>query len=108
MCQYFAKIVGVQLRIRQMTKQLCMHCYVSGKVQGVWFRASAKGEAEKLTLTGWARNLADGRVEVFACGDENQLELFYAWLQEGPPHAKVSNCSREDLAWVEYVGFSTY
>lgn len=89
-----------------MATQLCMRCYISGKVQGVWFRASAKQEADKLTITGWAQNLEDGRVEVLACGDEEQLELFYRWLQQGPQHARVSECSREDLGWQEYRGFS--
>ncbi|CDZ77388.1 Acylphosphatase [Legionella massiliensis] len=89
-----------------MTQRLCMRCYVSGKVQGVWFRASAKQKAEQLALSGWARNLADGRVEVFACGEKDQLELFYTWLQHGPQHAIVSECSREELAWKEVSGFA--
>lgn len=88
-----------------MARQSCMHCYVSGRVQGVWFRASAKEQAEQLELDGWTRNLADGRVEVFACGDQEQLELFYAWLQQGPQHAIVSECRREDLPWEEVSGF---
>ncbi|WED44178.1 acylphosphatase [Legionella cardiaca] len=90
-----------------MTKQLCMHCYISGKVQGVWFRASTKEQADKLGVTGWARNLIDGRVEVFACGDEEQLEKFALWLKEGPPLADVTNYTQEDLAWKKYVGFDT-
>lgn len=90
-----------------MAKQLCMRCYISGKVQGVWFRASAKQQAEILELSGWARNLADGRVEVFACGEESQLELFYAWLQVGPEYAIVTDYNREDLPWEEYQGFHT-
>jgi acylphosphatase len=88
-----------------MTKHLSMRCYVSGTVQGVWFRASAKDEADKLEISGWARNLTDGRVEVFACGTENQLELFYSWLKHGPQLAKVNECTREHLPWEEYTGF---
>lgn len=83
-----------------MMEQFAMHCYVSGKVQGVWFRASTKNEADRLGLKGWVRNLSDGRVEVFACGNENQLELFYAWLQQGP-----RECTREDLPWEDRQGF---
>ena len=88
-----------------MAKQLCMHCYISGKVQGVWFRASTKRQAEALEITGWVRNLMDGRVEVFACGNEIQLNIFYSWLQHGPQHALVTEYSREDITWEEYVAF---
>ncbi|KTD16112.1 acylphosphatase [Legionella jordanis] len=85
----------------------CMRCYISGKVQGVWFRASAQDEALKLGITGWARNLPDGRVEILACGDQQHLEQFEAWLKKGPPRAEVTNYSRESLAWQEYHGFET-
>ena len=92
-----------------MTNQsCCIHCYVSGKVQGVWYRASAKIEAERLGLTGWAKNLDDGRVEVFACGTIANLDLFYKWLNQGPPLAAVIDCSREELPWQECYGFDTY
>jgi acylphosphatase len=91
-----------------MNNQLCMHCYVAGKVQGVWYRACAKEQADKLGIKGWARNLPDGRVEVLACGSQEQLALFYSWLQQGPQLAKVDDCSREDLSWQEYVGFKVF
>lgn len=68
----------------------CVRYFVSGRVQGVFFRASARQEALSLGLTGWARNLPDGRVEVLACGDAAQLELLREWLASGPPHARVS------------------
>ncbi|KTD39063.1 acylphosphatase [Legionella moravica] len=90
-----------------MTNQLCMRCYIAGKVQGVWFRASAKIEADKLRISGWARNLDDGRVEVFACGTYEQLEQFHIWLQSGPRLARVDRYAREDLPWEEYRGFVT-
>ncbi|WP_058474787.1 acylphosphatase [Legionella quateirensis] len=90
-----------------MTNQLCMRCYISGKVQGVWFRASAKIEADKLQISGWARNLDDGRVEVFACGTRDQLEQFHIWLQNGPRLARVDFYTRENLPWEEYRGFDT-
>ena len=70
-----------------------MRCSISGKVQGVWFRASAKEQAEQLQIRGWARNVSDGSVEVFACGTESQLELFYSWLQHGPRLARVDDHS---------------
>lgn len=91
-----------------MGKQSCMRCYVSGKVQGVWYRASTKEQAVKLGITGWARNLADGRVEVFACGEEKQLEQLFSWLKQGPEHAQVDECLRENVSWQEYDGFDTF
>jgi acylphosphatase len=91
-----------------MANQSCIRCFVSGKVQGVWYRANTKTQAEKLGLNGWVRNLSDGRVEVFACGDLELLELLFQWLQEGPELAKVKHCTREDLPWQEYEGFDTF
>ena len=69
---------------------MCMRCIVSGRVQGVWFRASTKGYAEDLELTGWVRNLADGRVEVLACGPPDRLQALRDWLKIGPELAEVS------------------
>lgn len=82
-----------------------MRCSIYGTVQGVWFRASAKEQAEKLGISGWVRNEPDGTVEVFACGNPEQLELFDAWLKHGPSLAKVTQYTREDCAWQEYKGF---
>ncbi|HHF0524794.1 TPA: acylphosphatase [Legionella anisa] len=91
-----------------MMNQACMRCYISGKVQGVWYRASAQREAKKLGITGWAQNLDDGRVQVLACGTVENLKLFYAWLQEGPQLAVVEECTYEKLNWQEYEGFDTF
>ncbi|PJE10880.1 acylphosphatase [Legionella sp.] len=91
-----------------MARRLCMRCYVSGKVQGVCYRASAKEQADNLGINGWARNLADGRVEIFACGDEEQMQLFYDWLKQGPALAKVTESRRTDLPWEDYQGFDTF
>lgn len=63
---------------------------VSGRVQGVFFRQSAAGEAQRLGIGGWVRNLADGRVEGLARGEAAVLEEFRAWLQRGPPAASVT------------------
>lgn len=91
-----------------MTTQLCMRFYVSGKVQGVWYRASSKKQAELLSIKGWARNLDDGRVEVFACGTKEQLEEFHCWLQQGPQLAQVQECTREELPWEDYERFDIF
>lgn len=91
-----------------MSNQLCMRCYVSGKVQGVWYRATAKEQADQLGIQGWAKNLANGSVEVFACGSKEQLESLYSWLKQGPQLAKVEECTREYLPWEEHDGFDTF
>lgn len=69
---------------------------VSGKVQGVWFRASTRDEALRLGLHGYASNLADGRVEVLAVGDAGAIEQLANWLRDGPPLARVDGLERRD------------
>ncbi len=73
----------------------CARFTVSGRVQGVFFRASARAEAEGLGVAGYAKNLADGSVEVFACGDARALEELQTWLQHGPPQARVTRVRRD-------------
>jgi acylphosphatase len=68
---------------------------VSGRVQGVAFRAHTRAEALGLGLSGHARNLADGRVEVLAVGDADAIERLAAWLRQGPPLARVDGLFRE-------------
>ncbi|MGB5278243.1 MAG: acylphosphatase [Gammaproteobacteria bacterium] len=69
----------------------CRHYFVSGRVQGVFYRSSTQRQARSQGLTGWVRNRSDGRVEVLACGDEQQLSIFTKWLEIGPDLAKVTN-----------------
>lgn len=85
----------------------CLHCYVSGRVQGVWYRASTQRRAQELELNGYARNLADGRVEVVACGEDARLRQLREWLWQGSTAAEVDNveCSRVDGSVPE--GFTT-
>ena len=70
---------------------VCMRYLISGRVQGVFYRASAQQQASKLALRGWVRNLTDGRVELLACGNPSALKELEKWLQIGPDYAKVSN-----------------
>ncbi|MDZ7748773.1 MAG: acylphosphatase [Halofilum sp. (in: g-proteobacteria)] len=79
----------------------CMFCLVSGRVQGVAFRASARAEARRLGVTGWARNRPDGRVEVLACGERAALERFRQWLSEGPAPARVDDVTVEQRPFDE-------
>ena len=83
---------------------------VSGKVQGVFFRASTAREASRLGIGGHAMNLPDGRVEVLAVGAKDAVEALGRWLERGPPAARVTGVERrdEDAATMAGVtGFST-
>ncbi|MDX1570597.1 MAG: acylphosphatase [Xanthomonadales bacterium] len=73
----------------------CRKFLVSGRVQGVFFRASTQKQARSLGLTGHAINLPDGRVEVLACGDAGALDQIEQWLWQGSPAASVSDVSAE-------------
>lgn len=90
-----------------MDNKIGRHWFVSGKVQGVWFRASTEEQARQLGLTGWVRNLADGRVEVLAFGDKEKIEQLHEWLKHGPKLANVSDLSHEEISWQEYEDFKT-
>lgn len=68
---------------------ICEHYFISGKVQGVFYRANTFETALALGVTGWVRNLSDGRVEVVACGDGEQLAKLRTWLSKGPSMAVV-------------------
>jgi acylphosphatase len=66
-----------------------LHCWVAGRVQGVFFRGNTQTHAYKLGLRGWVRNLPDGRVEAVFEGPAPALDRMRAWLDQGPPAAKV-------------------
>lgn len=68
---------------------------IRGRVQGVYFRASAADAAHGLGLRGWVRNLADGRVEALAQGPREALDSFVDWCRRGPPAAKVDEVLEE-------------
>jgi len=80
---------------------------VSGRVQGVFYRASTRSEAVRLRLAGYARNLDDGRVEVIASGSEDALSALERWLWQGPPSARVESVTREAIADRDLDGFDT-
>ena len=73
-----------------------LHCFVSGRVQGVSYRAYTQREAMQLGLTGWVRNCPDGRVELVAEGEEAALQQLIAWCRQGPPAAIVAEV---DTQW---------
>jgi acylphosphatase len=77
---------------------LCKRCLVSGRVQGVFYRASAQQRARELGLRGYARNLPDGRVEVLACGEAAAVEAFVGWLWTGSSASKVTAVEVAEVA----------
>jgi acylphosphatase len=85
----------------------CRRFIVSGKVQGVYFRAYTQQQAKKWHLTGHAINLPNGNVEVVACGDINALDKLQAWLKKGSPKASVDNVSVEMIDFQKHEAFTT-
>ncbi len=72
-----------------MSERVRAHGWVSGRVQGVWFRESTRRRAQELGVSGWVRNLADGRVEVDFVGSRASVEAAIEFVRTGPPHAQV-------------------
>ena len=85
----------------------CIRALVSGRVQGVFFRQSTRRQAHKLGINGHAINLADGRVEVLACGPDLQVDQLVDWLHDGPEYASVSDVEIEKLGNQSVSGFTT-
>jgi len=88
-----------------MTNQFSQSIVVKGKVQGVFFRASALVEAQKRSLTGFVKNTEDGHVYIEVFGDEYQVLDFIAWCQEGPQFARVDGVTIEDIKYRKVEGF---
>lgn len=78
---------------------------VSGRVQGVAFRAATRAQALTLGLQGYAKNLPDGRVEVLAHGAESAVAQLAEWLPQGPPAARVSGVEISEASWSGTTGF---
>jgi len=77
---------------------ICMRCYVSGKVQGVFYRATTQTRARELGVTGYARNTEDGRVEVLICGDKDQVTRLSDWLWQGSSGSVVKDVQCEEVS----------
>jgi acylphosphatase len=78
---------------------------IVGRVQGVWYRASAKVEAERLGLRGWTRNLRDGSVEALVAGSDEAIERFIDWAHQGPPNARVERIEISPADLPQEAGF---
>lgn len=82
-------------------------CWVQGRVQGVFFRAATQHQARLLGLTGYAKNLADGRVEVWAEGSRDAVDALCAWLWQGPEAAQVDKVRCESVTAAGFDDFTT-
>ena len=78
-----------------------VHVFVSGRVQGVAYRYFVERRAAEIPVTGWVRNLRDGRVEIMAEGEKADLESFLGFLRQGPRMANVDDL---DILWEDYRG----
>jgi acylphosphatase len=78
-----------------------LHVFITGRVQGVFFRANTQSKAQELGLTGWVRNLRDGRVEAVFEGPRPAVEAVLAWCQKGPPGSVVNTVEEH---WKEPTG----
>ena len=81
------------------------HCLITGKVQGVFYRQATKEQALLRGLTGWVKNLPDGRVETKLFGDEAQVLTMLEWLSVGPPRAVVSELKVSHIETETYTSF---
>ena len=86
---------------------ICKLCRVIGQVQGVFYRATTQEQANKFNLTGYARNLPDGSVEVLACGEDQDVADLCDWLWQGPIHARVDNVECAEIQQTPPEFFTT-
>lgn len=73
-----------------------VHVYISGRVQGVFFRAETQRTAKGFNLTGWVRNISDGRVEALFEGEDTNMDKMLDWCHIGPPAARVEKVLTEE------------
>lgn len=85
--------------------QICVKALIKGMVQGVGFRYHTAHEGLKRDLTGYARNLPDGSVEVLACGHEEKVSELLHWLNTGPRMSRVDSVEMEEVEWRHVDGF---
>jgi acylphosphatase len=84
-----------------------LHVFISGRVQGVFFRAETQRTAKGFNLTGWVRNIADGRVEALFEGEDTNVDKMIAWCHIGPPSARVEEVLTEEKPYIgEFRDFS--
>jgi len=88
-----------------MSRNVAYRVFVTGKVQGVWFRRSTQQKAVELGVNGWVRNLHDGRVEVQLEGERGPVDALLAWLEHGPSAARVDSLQQDNTGAEGLRGF---
>ncbi len=83
-----------------------LHIIVTGRVQGVFYRDSAKKQANKLGLTGWIKNRTDGNVEAVVSGNNHELDQFVQWCKLGSDQSEVEDVSFETIDDIHFAHFS--
>jgi acylphosphatase len=83
-----------------------LHLLIKGKVQGVFYRATAKETADKLGITGWIKNAPNGDVEAMVTGGRESLQTFVNWCKQGPRRANVMEVISTELEEASYIDFS--
>jgi acylphosphatase len=83
-----------------------VHLLIKGKVQGVFYRATAKDVAKELGLTGWVKNTKEGNVEALASGSDEQLQQFISWCRQGPAKAIVTDVAINFIEEEVFEAFS--
>lgn len=84
-----------------------LHVLISGRVQGVWFRANTQRKAQELGITGWVRNTSDGKVEAIFEGETTQLKNMISWCHKGPQFSQVTNVEIQHKQYTgQYTSFT--
>lgn len=79
--------------------------FVSGRVQGVFYRDSTRRKANEFSVTGWVKNLEDGRVEALLSGEKKNVEALIDWMKVGPPAAQVTQVKIEKIEPIDFPSF---
>jgi acylphosphatase len=82
-----------------------VHLLIEGKVQGVFYRASARDKASELKITGWVKNTKEGNVEIVCQAAEPVLQQFINWCRQGPPKAKVEDLKVTEISAANFQDF---
>lgn len=88
-----------------MSNPISRQIFISGRVQGVFYRDNTQQQAQKLGITGWVRNIPDGRVEALLSGEEHAVQQLLTWCKRGSPAADVSNIDIIDVPYEAHEQF---
>ena len=98
--------MNIPLKVPFRGQGFTLSITITGKVQGVFFRQSAKEKALELGLTGQVKNLREGHVQIVATGTQEQLSGFIDWCKKGPPRAVVAGVEIIELPWKRFDDFA--